>query len=234
MKDIQESYNGYQGYVDREAVVRKTMLGVYGWMTLALMISAIVGLYIASNYNLLYTLAASSAYWVVAIAEVVVVFMISARAHKMSSAAAKVWFIVYAVLNGVTFGSIFAIYSLGVAGYAFLVTALVFAVMTIYGYVTKTDLSKIGNLFVMGLFGLIIASVVGIFIQTPGYTRALMYVGVVIFIGLIGYDTQKIKQLAYAESEGMLRNAGIIGALTLYLDFINIFIRLVNILGRDD
>lgn len=234
MKDMQESYNGYQGYVDREAVVRKTMLGVYGWMALALMISAIVGLYIASNYNLLYTLAASSAYWVVAIAEVVVVFMISARAHKMSSTAAKVWFIVYAVLNGVTFGSIFAIYGLGIAGYAFLVTALVFAVMTVYGYVTKTDLTKIGNLFVMGLFGLIIASVVGIFIQTPGYTMALMYVGVVIFIGLIGYDTQKIKQLAYAESEGMLRNAGIIGALTLYLDFINIFIRLVNILGRDD
>ena len=106
--------------------------------------------------------------------------------------------------------------------------------MTIYGYVTKTDLSKIGNLFVMGLFGLIIASVMSIFIQTPGYTLALMYVGVVIFIGLIGYDTQKIKQLAYAESEGMVRNASIIGALTLYLDFINIFIRLVNILGRDD
>ncbi|MEE1073455.1 MAG: Bax inhibitor-1/YccA family protein [Cellulosilyticum sp.] len=234
MNGMNQEFNGYHSYADKEVAVRKTMLGVYGWMTLALMISAVVGLYIASNYNLLYTLAATSAYWIVAIAEVVVVVMIGARAHKMSATAAKIWFIVYAVLNGVTFGSIFAVYGLGVAGYAFLVTALVFAIMTIYGYVTKTDLSKIGNLFVMGLFGLIIASVMSIFIQTPGYTLALMYVGVVIFIGLIGYDTQKIKQLAYAESEGMVRNASIIGALTLYLDFINIFIRLVNILGRDD
>ena len=234
MNGMNQEFNGYHGYADPEVVVRKTMVGVYGWMTLALIISAVTGFFIASNYKLLYTLAATSAYWVVAIAEIVVVVMISARSHKMSSAAAKAWFVVYAILNGVTFGSIFAIYGLGVAGYAFLVTALVFAVMTIYGYVTKTDLSKIGNLFVMGLFGLIIASVMSIFIQTPGYTLALMYVGVVIFIGLIGYDTQKIKQLAYAESEGMVRNASIIGALTLYLDFINIFIRLVNILGRDD
>ncbi|MBE6024011.1 MAG: Bax inhibitor-1/YccA family protein [Cellulosilyticum sp.] len=234
MDQMSENYSGHQGYVDKEAAVRRTMLGVYGWMTLALIISAITGLYIATNETLLLTLAGSSAYWIVAIAEVVVVLMISGRAHKMSSGAAKGWFVVYALLNGVTFGSIFAIYGLGLAGYAFLVTAFVFGVMTIYGYVTKTDLSRIGNLFVMALFGLVIASVVGIFIPTPGYTRALMYVGVVIFIGLIGYDTQKIKEFAYAESEGMVRNASILGALTLYLDFINIFVRLVSILGRDE
>lgn len=234
MNGMHNQYDSYQGYADRETVVRKTMVGVYGWMTLALMISAIVGLYMASNISLLYTLVSSSAYLVLGIAEIVVVIMLSARSQKMSPGVAKIWFIVYAVLNGVTFGTIFAAYGLGTAGYAFFVTAIVFGVMTVYGYVTKTDLSKIGNLFVMALFGLIIATIVGMFIPNEGFNLALLYVGIVIFIGLIGYDTQKIKQLAYAESQGMVRNASILGALTLYLDFINIFVRLVNILGRDD
>lgn len=221
-----------QYYADREVVVRKTMVGVYGWMTLALIISAISGIYLASNYQLLYTLVSSSLYWVFAIAELVVVIALSAKATKMSPLAAKIWFIVYALLNGVTFGVIFAAYDIGTVGYAFLVTAIVFAVMTIYGYVTKTDLSSIGNLFVMALFGLIIATVLNFFIQSDGWTLALMYIGVVIFIGLIGYDTQKIKQLAYHEGNGV-QNASILGALVLYLDFINIFIRLVRIMDRD-
>ena len=233
MNGMNQEFNGYHGYADPEVVVRKTMVGVYGWMTLALIISAVTGFFIASNYNLLYTLAATSAYWVVAIAEIVVVVMISARSHKMSSAAAKAWFVVYAILNGVTFGSIFAIYGLGVAGYAFLVTAIVFAVMTVYGYVTKTDLSKIGNLFFMALIGILIATVFNFIFPMPGFSRTIMYVTVVVFIGLIGWDTQKIKQLAYAESQGLVRNASIIGALTLYLDFINIFLNLVRIIGRD-
>lgn len=219
-------------YEDREVIVRKTMVGVYAWMTLALIISAVVGIYLATNMQLLGMLVSSSLYWVLLIAEFVVVVVLSARANKMSPLAAKFWFIVYALLNGVTFGTIFAIYDIGTVGYAFLVTALVFAVMTIYGYVTKTDLSRIGNLFVMALFGLIIATVLNIFIQSEGWTLALMYIGVVIFIGLIGYDTQKIKQLAYHEGNGV-RNASILGALILYLDFINIFIRLVRIMDRD-
>ncbi len=219
-------------YADREVVVRKTMVGVYGWMTLALIISAVAGIYLASNFELLYALVSSSLYWVLAIAEVGVVIVLSARANKMSPLAAKIWFIIYALLNGVTFGTIFAAYDIGTVGYAFLVTAIVFAVMTIYGYVTKTDLSSIGNLFVMALFGLIIATVINFFIQSDGWTLALMYIGVIIFIGLIGYDTQKIKQLAYHEGNGV-RNASILGALVLYLDFINIFIRLVRIMDRD-
>lgn len=221
-----------QYYADREVVVRKTMVGVYGWMTLALIISAVVGIYLATNAQLLYALVSSSLYWVIAIAEIVVVIALSAKATKMSALSAKIWFIIYALLNGVTFGVIFAAYDIGTVGYAFLVTAIVFAVMTIYGYVTKTDLSSIGNLFVMALFGLIIATVLNFFIQSDGWTLALMYIGVVIFIGLIGYDTQKIKQLAYHEGNGV-QNASILGALVLYLDFINIFIRLVRIMDRD-
>ncbi len=234
MNGMNQEFNGYQGYADQEVAVRKTMLGVYGWMTLALMISAIVGLYIASNYSLLYTLAGPSACWIVAIAEFVVVVILSSRANKMSTTVAKIWFIVYAVLNGVTFGSIFAAYGLDLAVYAFAVTAITFAVMSAYGYITKTDLSKMGNLFFMALIGLLIATVFNMIFRPAGFSLALMYVGVVIFIGLIGWDTQEIKRLAYAENQGLVRNASIIGALTLYLDFINIFIRLVSIMGRDD
>lgn len=230
MNDMQDFRNTY---VDQDAAIKRTMMGVYGWMSFALIISAVVGMYIATNLGVLYALFENGVYWGFAIAEFVVVIALSARAQKMSPTAAKIWFVIYAALNGITFGGIFAVYGLGVAGYAFLVTAVVFAVMTVYGYVTKTDLSRIGNLFVMALFGLIIATIFGFFINTPGYTLALMYIGVIIFIGLIGYDTQKIKYLAYAESEGMVRNASILGALTLYLDFINIFLSIVKILGRE-
>ena len=227
---INQEMNPY--YADREAVVRKTMVGVYAWMTLALMISAVTGIYLASNETLLYALGFSSLYWILAIAEIVIVVALSAKASKMSPLAAKMWFIVYALLNGVTFGVVFAAYDIGTVGYAFLVTAIVFAVMTIYGYATKTDLSSIGNLFVMALVGLMIATVLNFFIRSDGWTLALMYIGVVVFIGLIGYDTQKIKQLAYHEGHGV-KNASILGALVLYLDFINIFIRLVRIMDRD-
>lgn len=231
---MNQEFNPYDGYADREAAVRKTMVGVYGWMSLALLISAITGLYFASNIQLLYLLFSGPVYWAVVIAEIAIVVVLSRRAHRMSSAAAKLWFIVYAVINGVTFGSAFAAYGLGVAGYAFLVTAIVFGIMTLYGYVTKTDLSSIGNLFVMALIGVLVASVMNIFfIRSEGWTLAIMYISVIIFIGLIGYDTQKIKQLAYAEGHGV-SNAKILGALVLYLDFINIFISLVNIMGRDN
>ena len=231
---MNRDFTTYYDQSNREAAVKKTMLGVYSWMTVALLITAAAGLFVASNENMIDLV--SRSYWLFAIAEIVVVIALSARAHKMSSLVAKGWFVVYSVLNGITLSAIFVVYEIGTIGYAFLVTAGVFAVMTIYGYVTKTDLSKIGSLFVMALFGLVIATFVGFFINTPGYTMALMYVTVFIFIGLIGWDTQKIKQYAYAQadSNGALANASILGALTLYLDFINIFISLVRIFGSRD
>lgn len=231
---MNEEFSKYSQSASVETAVRKTMVGVYGWMTLALLISAATGLYLASNINLLVALASTSLYWVLVIAEFAVVLTLSARAHKMSSAAAKFWFVVYAVLNGVTFGTVFAIYDIGTVGYAFMVTASVFGVMTVYGYVTKTDLSSIGNLFVMALFGLVIATFLNFFIRSDAWTLGLMYVGVIIFIGLIGYDTQKIKSYAVDSQGNAVKNAGIIGALTLYLDFINIFLSLVRIMGRDN
>lgn len=224
----------YQHYQDKESIVQRTMMGVYGYMTLALFISAGVGLYLMTNMNLLLRLVSGGTFWIIAIAEVAIVFVLSLRSQKLSPTAARLWFFAFAVINGVTFASVFASYGLGVAGYAFLITAITFGGMTLYGYITKTDLSRIGNIFVMALFGLILASFVGIFIKTPGYNLALTYISVIIFIGLTAYDTQKIKQLAYAEYDGLIKNASIIGALTLYLDFINIFLDIVRLLGRDD
>ncbi len=234
LDDMNRETNAYFEDGNRELVVRKTMLGVYGWMCVALLITAITGLFVASNISLLRTV--TRAYWVFAIAEIIVVIWLSAKAHKMRTGAARFWFVVYSILNGITLSAIFIAYEIGTISYAFFVTAGVFAVMTIYGYVTQTDLSKIGSLFVMGLFGLILASVVGIFMRSEAYNMALMYIGVVIFVGLIGYDTQKIKQIAYAQANAKngIANASILGALTLYLDFINIFIRLLRIMGSKD
>ena len=219
-------------YTDQEATVRRVMVGVYGWMTIALLVSALTGMMIASSSSAIMAVFSTPLYWVLPIAEFVVVIVLSARAHKMSSLAAKLWFLAYAVLNGVTFATLFLVAGVGTVGYAFLVTAITFAVMSAYGYLTKTDLSSIGNLFMMALIGLVIATIVNLFVRSTGLDLFLMYAGVIVFIGLIGYDTQKIKQYAYAEGRGV-RNAAITGALVLYLDFINIFIRLVSIMSRD-
>lgn len=217
---------------NQQAITNRVMLGVYGWMTIALFISATTGLLLLGNESLLMLLCSGPMYFILAIAEVALVIFLSARAHKLSSTAAKLGFIAYAILNGVTFSVIFLVYNIGTISYAFLVTAITFAVMSGYGYLTKTDLTSIGNLFVMALFGLVIATVVNLFIRSDGFTLALMYIGVVIFIGLVGYDTQRIKQYALTEGRGN-RNTAITGALVLYLDFINIFIRLLSIMDRD-
>lgn len=210
--------------INREEAVRNTMVGVYGWMTLALLVTAFTSFFVANNISMLVSVI--NAYWIFAIAEIAVVFFLSARAHRMSGTAAKVWFMVYAVLNGITLSSIFLVYNIGTIGNAFLVTAIVFGVTTVYGYVTKADLSKIGQILIVALFGLIIASIASIFM--PAMDKIVTYAGVFIFIALVGYDTQKIKQYA------TVRNASILGALELYLDFINIFIRLLRIAARSN
>lgn len=214
-----------------DMVAKKVMVGVYGWMTLALIITAI------SAIGILYTPYVEQimrSYWIFAIAELILVIVLSARAHKMSKGGAVLAFFGYAILNGLTLTSIFLVYDLGIIGKAFIVTAVLFGVMTVYGYITKTDLTAIGNLFVMGLFGVIIATFVNFFFMSTGLDIALTYIGVFLFIGLIGYDTQRIKGMAYTESYGGMRNASILGALVLYLDFINLFLRLLRLFARNN
>ncbi len=219
----------------REEITRKFIIRVYAWMTLALIITGVTGLTVVSNPILLGLIFSNSiTFFALIIAEIAVVIYLSRKALSMNPAKAKLWFIVYAVLNGLTLSVIFYAYDIGTVGYTFLLTAALFAVMSLYGYFTKTDLTTIGNLFVMGLFGLIIATVFNMFYRSEGLSLALTYLGVFIFIGLIGYDTQRIKSLSGAnDPTGETNaNASILGAMILYLDFINLFIRLLRLIGR--
>lgn len=219
----------------QEQTARQFIIRVYAWMTLALVITGVTGLSVASSpflSNLIFN--SSFVFFGLIIAEVILVIYLSRKIFSMSAGTAKFWFILYSVLNGATLASVFAIYTVGTVGYAFLVTATLFGIMSLYGYLTKTDLTAIGNLLIMGLFGVIIATVFNIFYRSDALSLMLTYVGVFIFIGLIGYDTQKIKNLSTmnGDTRGASANASIIGALILYLDFINLFIRLLRLIGK--
>jgi FtsH-binding integral membrane protein len=157
-----------------------------------------------------------------------------ARIGRMTSGAATASFVVYSVLNGLTLSVIFLLYTQQTISRAFFVTAGVFALMTIYGFVTRTDLTRIGNLLGMALLGFIIASLVNLFLRSEAFYWIITYAGVAIFVGLIAYDSQRIKKLALAgfDDEETERKSAILGALRLYLDFINLFLLLLRIFGR--
>jgi hypothetical protein len=166
------------------------------------------------------------------------VFYLSARIEKMTSATATGVFLLYSAINGLTLSAIFFAYNIGVISQAFLVAAAVFGVMSVYGYVTKTDLTHVGSLFIMGVVGIIIASLINMFFRSSMVNILISYIGVFLFLGLTAYDTQRIKSYYYmgeGDSSGeILKKGAIISALALYLDFINIFIFLLRIFrGRD-
>ena len=170
------------------------------------------------------------------IVEFILVIVISARINKLSPTAANVMFFLYAIINGLTLSSIFIVYEIGIIYQAFAVAALMFAAMALYGSTTRRDLTSIGSLCLMGLFGIIIASLVNIFFRSEMFDMMISYIGVFIFIGLTAYDTQRTKRmLADANSVShavAIQRISVIGALSLYLNFINLFLRLLRILGR--
>lgn len=221
----------------QEETTRKFIIGVYAWMTAALILTGLTGLFVVSSPTLLMFIFGGNnlVFFALIIAELVLVVYLSRKVMHISTGMAKFWFALYAVLNGVTLSAVFLVYDLGTIGYTFLLAAALFAVMSLYGYFTKTDLTTIGNLFVMGLFGLIIATLFNVFYRSEALNLMLTYVGVFIFIGLIGYDTQRIKALSittYNQGEEARVNAPILGAMILYLDFINLFIRLLRLMGK--
>ena len=168
------------------------------------------------------------------IAEFALVIGVSAAIHRLSLTTATLMFILYSVINGALLSYIFLVYTASSVATVFFITAGTFGAMALLGYTTKTDLSSIGKYLIMALIGLIIATVVNLFIQSTGFTLILSYVGVLIFVGLTAYDSQKIKQMllqAPDAGEGAQKLA-LLGALTLYLDFINLFIYLLRIFGR--
>lgn len=215
------------------ALMRK----VYVWMTLALAITGICAYGVASSPSLLQMIYGNSAMiWVLLIAELGLVFYTTARIDRLSLSTATILFTIYSALNGVTLSSIFMVYTMASIAKVFFITAGTFAAMAFYGYTTKADLSKIGNILFMALIGLIIATVVNIFLKSAMFDLILSYVGVAIFVGLTAWDSQKIKRMLAMQTDmgEVAQKYALMGALTLYLDFINLFLYLLRIFGNRD
>jgi len=204
---------------------------VYGLMTGALAITGFIAWYVMGDQNLIEKIRPN--YMILLLLELGVVMGLSFLLGKVSVNVARLLFVIYSALNGLTFGVILSFFTTASIASTFLITAGTFGIMSLYGYVTKKDLTSMGRILMMALIGIIIASVVNFFLNSPQIYWVITYVGVVIFVGLVAYDTQKLKVLATKlEGEEMEHKASIIGALTLYLDFINLFLLLLRIMGR--
>lgn len=216
------------------AIFRK----VYIWMSLALCITGLTALIIANNNDIMYSLLQNEAmFWGILIAELVLVFVLAGKINKLSMGTATFLFILYSILNGVTMSLIFIIYTESSIASTFFVTAGTFGAISIYGYATKKDLSSWGSILIMGLIGIIIASIVNIFMASETLYWIISYAGVLIFVGLAAYDTQKIKKAILdpnVEVNESLNKIALMGALELYLDFVNLFLHLLRIMGNRD
>ena len=213
------------------------MRKVYTWMALALVITGVAAYYVADS-GFIFTLFNNSALlWGLIIAELALVLGLSAAINKLSLTVATLMFLVYSVINGITLSTIFLVYDIKSIGTVFFITAATFGGMALYGYSTKKDLSAIGKFLLMGLIGIIIASLVNIFlVKSSGFDLLLSYAGVLIFAGLTAYDTQKIKEMCMSAdyADATAQKMALLGALSLYLDFINLFLYLLRIFGRRD
>jgi len=207
---------------------------VYNWMALGLAVTAIVALY-AVNSGLIFSLLGHPMVMLLLIVgELGLVIALSAAIGRFQSSTALFMFFAYSFLNGLTLSTIFLIYTKSSIASTFFVTAGTFAVTSFYGYTTKRDLTSMGSFLMMGLFGIIIASFVNFLFRSPALYWLITYGGIAIFVGLTAYDAQKIKEMAYAGFAGSEdeRKGAVIGALRLYLDFINLFLLLLRIFGR--
>ncbi|MEG0768561.1 MAG: Bax inhibitor-1/YccA family protein [Ruthenibacterium sp.] len=204
------------------------------WMFLGLLTTFIValGFFVTGAFVVLYTVPALP--FILAIAELVVVFALSLRIAKMQASTARLMFFVYAVLNGVTFASLFAYYGVASTIYVFGITALYFGVLSLYGWLTKRDLTSLRPILFGGLMVLLVFWVLSIFLHLSGLETIMCFVGLAIFMGYTAYDTQKIKTMyhAYGGNTEMSHKTSIICALQLYLDFVNLFLYLLRIMGR--
>jgi len=210
------------------------MRKVYLWMAMALVITGLTAYFVANNETLITMLVTNQIlFWGLAIAELGLVVGLTAAINKLSLTTATLMFVLYSVINGATMSFIFLAYTASSITNVFFITAGTFAAMAAFGYFTKTDLSSMGKYLMMALIGIIIATIVNIFTKSEGLTVILNYIGVLVFVGLTAYDSQKIKQMLLAApdaGEGAQKVA-LLGALSLYLDFINLFLYLLRILG---
>jgi FtsH-binding integral membrane protein len=219
--------------VDMQEILR----WVYLWMGFGLATTAVAAV-VTVNTPALVALLASPVLWIALIAELILVFALSATIMRLSPAAAAVMFFVYALLNGFTLSGIFLVYTQTTISAAFMATAALYGAMTIVGFTTQIDLTRFRSYLMMGLIGLLAAMVLNIFIGGSGLSMLISVVGVLLFTALTAYDTQKIKHMAQnAEVQGdgsIAMKLSIIGALTLYLDFVNLFLFLLRLLGGRD
>lgn len=212
------------------------MRKVYVWMTLAMIITGFTAYYVATSQMLLTAIYSNNmVLFGLVIAELALVFSLSAMINRLSLLTATLMFVLYSVINGATLSVIFLAYTASSIANVFFITAATFASMALYGYFTKKDLSSWGRILFMGLIGIVIASIVNIFMHNSALNLIISYVGVLIFVGLTAYDTQKIKQmmLTAPDVSEHTQKYALLGALTLYLDFINLFLMLLRILGSN-
>ena len=216
---------------------------VYNWMGAGLAVTGVIAYLFAHNaslFQLMFQVAGNQLrptmlFYGAIIAELVLVFSISARVQRMQASTATGLFLAYAALNGATLSSIFIIFTQASIVSTFFICAGTFLACSLYGWTTKRDLTSIGGFMTMGLIGIIIASLVNLFLRSPAVAMVVSYIGVIVFVGLTAYDTQKLKSMALAQpadlDAAVVRKGSIIGALTLYLDFINLFMMLLYIFG---
>jgi uncharacterized protein len=216
--------------------VNSFIQGVYNWMALGLGLTGLVAFIVAGSPGLRQLIFGNTLiFFGLIIGQLALVFTISSRVHKMEASTATNLFILYAALNGATLSIIFLAYTASSIASTFFICAATFGVCSIYGMTTKKDLTSWGSFLFMGLIGIIIASVVNIFLRSSAVSMIVSYIGVFIFIGLTAYDTQKLKNMALTQPEGLdagvIRKGSILGALSLYLDFINMFLFMLYIFG---
>ncbi|MDN4594585.1 Bax inhibitor-1/YccA family protein [Polycladomyces subterraneus] len=214
---------------------QRFVMKVFGWMFAGLSLTGIIGLLLAANPDVyLYFKQNPLTFYGILGVEILLLILLPSLLHRISAFTATFFFFLYAALNGINFSLIIAPYTGVAVVYTFFVTAGIFGIFALYGYLTKRDLSSLGNLLFFALIGLILATIANIFLESSILDSIILYAGVLIFVGLTAYDIQRIKQMPMAGSDEEVTKAAIIGALTLYLDFINLFIYLLRLIGDRD
>jgi len=212
------------------------MAQVYGWMTCGLLLTAFIAWYAANTPAvMMFVFQSKFTFFGLVIAQLALVFILSGLVHKMSGVLATTLFMLYSALTGLTMASIFLVYTSSSIASTFVVAGGMFGAMSLYGYTTKRDLSGFGNMLFMALIGIILASLVNFWLKSEALMWVVTYIGVIVFVGLTAYDTQKLKNIGQqidVTHLDNLRKYSILGALTLYLDFINLFLMLLRIFGN--
>lgn len=209
--------------------MNKLLPKTFLWMFIGLIVTFVTGYVVSVNTRMLETIFEGAGFWIIIILEFALVIFFSARVHKMSPTTAKICFLLYSFVSGLTFSSVFVVFKISSVMYVFLIAALVFGIFGALGYTTKLDLSKIGTYLMMGLFAVIICALINMFIDSSTFDLIVSIIALVIFFGFTAYDIHKMKTLSDAGVDNDV--VAINGAFELYLDFINIFLHLIQIVG---